>query len=641
MKKLTTLIWLFIPFALFTQVQNQEVTAYKTKYPHKKHIQIKDVQRVLISIDKNDSLIITTTHSSENIFLDRHANNYSNGSVSSSYFNKITDIKASSFEPVSETKYKEHKVKTFKTKKVLSSTVFFDDDQTMTFNYPSLIEGGKTKLEYVTRSVTPQLISAAYFGSYATTELFEYSFSHPVNVKMDFRLFNGADTLLTYTKTQKKKMITHHWELKNVQPLKNEGSTPSVLATIPHVYPIINSYTVDGKEIKLLGGIDELHNWYTSLLHQMKKDTDYAPLQNCVDSLVKDKTTDLEKVAAIYEFAQKDIKYVAYEDGLGGFVPRSPMTVYDRKYGDCKDMASLQVKMLELAGITGYVAWVGTRSKPYTYAELPTPGCDNHMIATYKDAHGKWYSLDATGTYSPFGYPSEFIQEKELMVHISDDTYKIVKVELVSGARNLFVDEVTMRLNGETLEGEGVASFNGYQVNDIKYRVLDKDSVKRSNALKSKLEKGSNKFFFTLKSYDLNQSDSGSVAYSFVIEDYVKKSGDEIYLNLNLERLLSTEKIDAKRENPLELDYLKHLSNRFVFDLEDKYDVTFLPKNKTGVYDGFNYSVTYERKGNQIIYELYIELNKIILEVEDFDQWNEMIKSLNKKYKEVVILKTK
>jgi len=546
-----------------------------------------------------------------------------------------------SLEPSGETKYKTHKVSEFKDKRLLSSSVFFDDNTTKSFFYPNLIEGGKTKLEYVTESTTPELIAGCYFGDYINTEFIEYTFSHPSSIKVSFKLFNGADTLLTYSQTEKKGIITHKWIAKNLEPMKNEGGAPSVLELIPHVYPIINSYQVDGKEIKVLGSIDELHNYYTTLLNQTPVDSNFSELQVVVDSVIKGKTTDLEKVEAIYEYAQKDIKYVAYEDGLGGFVPRSPMTVFDRRYGDCKDMASLQVKMLDLAGLTGNVAWVGTRSKPYTYQELPTPGCDNHMIGVYKSQDGRWYILDATGTYSPFGYPSEFIQDKELLIHLSEDEYEVYKVKIVNADRNRFVDSVSMKLNDGVIEAQGHASFSGYQFSDFKYQIVNKDSLQRFKRFKSRLEKGNNKFFFELDNYDLDGSSYGTVDYSFTLKDYLKSSGDEVYFNMNMVKLLSTEKIEDDRENALQLNYLKEYSLRFSIDLQNKYVVDFLPKDKKYESEGFSYSISYQQIGTKIYYSLDLNIDHMQIKSEDFEEWNKMIRGLNKKYKEVIILKTK
>ena len=95
--------------------------------------------------------------------------------------------------------------------------------------------------------------------------------------------------------------------------------------------------------------------------------------------------------------------------------------------------------MLKIAGIKGYLTWIGTRDIPYNYTELPTPFTDNHMILTYKNG-GKVYFLDATGQYLPLELPSSFIQGKEALVGIDSTEYEILKVPVIDADVNSHID---------------------------------------------------------------------------------------------------------------------------------------------------------------------------------------------------------
>ena len=48
---------------------------------------------------------------------------------------------------------------------------------------------------------------------------------------------------------------------------------------------------------------------------------------------------------------QNNINYVAFEDGLGGFIPRGAASVCDKRYGDCKDKSLLLVTLLRDEGL--------------------------------------------------------------------------------------------------------------------------------------------------------------------------------------------------------------------------------------------------------------------------------------------------
>lgn len=121
---------------------------------------------------------------------------------------------------------------------------------------------------------------------------------------------------------------------------------------------------------------------------------------------------------------------MAFEDGLGGFIPREAKTICDRQYGDCKDMANITTTMLKMAGIPAYLTWIGTRSIPYRYAEVPCPMADNHMICTYM-IDGTYYFLDATGKDTPLGTPTSMIQGKEAMIGLGAGKFEIITVPAV------------------------------------------------------------------------------------------------------------------------------------------------------------------------------------------------------------------
>ena len=186
-----------------------------------------------------------------------------------------------------------------------------------------------------------------------------------------------------------------------------------------------------------------MYNWYYSLVENVNVEPANAELVQLVNEITADKKTELEKVKAIYYWAQQNIKYIAFEYALGGFIPRESNEVFRKKYGDCKDNSSILYRMLEIAGIKGNLTWIGTRSIPYTYKEVPTPIVDNHMILSYEN-NGKTYYLDATGRYIKFGIPTSFIQGKEALVSYGKD-FKIKKVPVIEAKENAIIDTTFLR----------------------------------------------------------------------------------------------------------------------------------------------------------------------------------------------------
>src|SRR6185369_12627115 len=159
---------------------------------------------------------------------------------------------------------------------------------------------------------------------------------------------------------------------------------------------------------------------FISKLENTKDET----LKQLADSLIANVNTPREKATKIYQWVQANIKYIAFEDGLEGFVPRRAIDIYNHRFGDCKDMASILTALLQLSGLKAYFTWIGTRDIPYDYTDVPLPICDNHMIAAL-DVDTEWIFLDATDPNCIFGLPSSMIQGKQALISISKDDYKI------------------------------------------------------------------------------------------------------------------------------------------------------------------------------------------------------------------------
>jgi len=88
----------------------------------------------------------------------------------------------------------------------------------------------------------------------------------------------------------------------------------------------------------------------------------------------------LQEMEAVSDFVARQIRYVAVEVGIGAFQPHPAAEVYQFRYGDCKDKATLLLTMLEKLGVTGYPALIGTRGRMEANPEAPSLTSFNHMI---------------------------------------------------------------------------------------------------------------------------------------------------------------------------------------------------------------------------------------------------------------------
>jgi hypothetical protein len=128
---------------------------------------------------------------------------------------------------------------------------------------------------------------------------------------------------------------------------------------------------------------DRLARWYRRLIR-----TQLAP-----DQAIRRKTAELldgardrrERIARIFRFVTEETRYVGLEFGVHGYKPYRAGECFTRRFGDCKDKATLLLAMLDVAGVRAWPVLLRTRSAGEIPAEIPSLDIFNHMIAYLPD----------------------------------------------------------------------------------------------------------------------------------------------------------------------------------------------------------------------------------------------------------------
>jgi transglutaminase-like putative cysteine protease len=86
-----------------------------------------------------------------------------------------------------------------------------------------------------------------------------------------------------------------------------------------------------------------------------------------------------DRLREVLRLVQRDIRYLGVEIGASSHAPAAPDVVFKRRFGDCKDKATLVVAMLTALGIEAHPALVHTDGLAAT--AHATPHAFNHVIA--------------------------------------------------------------------------------------------------------------------------------------------------------------------------------------------------------------------------------------------------------------------
>lgn len=630
---------LFIGFFVFSTNAQNLLEEYKKQHPDFNELVLNDSQTYNFSIE-NNKLKVIQDNNYESVILTENGIQSNKESFSYSELVKLQSYDAYS---VIFDNGKERKIKVTQTNEIQSgqSSVFYDNVKERQLIFPNLEAGAKKVYHYQTEFVDPFLLHKFLFGSHLPVKNSTLEIRTDKNINIGYKIFNDPSNSIQFSRTEKKGKWIYKWTLKDVKPIKFEGNSPGFLYVVPHINVYIKDYMVNNNKVEVLDDVKKLYAYYKGFTKNLNQTEDPA-LKAIALQITKNLTHDDDKVKAIFYWVKDNIKYIAFENGYEGFIPREASLIHERKFGDCKDMASIITAMAKYANVKNvFISWIGTREIPYSYDELPTPAVDNHMIALYKKGE-EYIFLDATDKETLYGIPTAFIQGKEAL-YGEGDFYKIIPVPIVPAERNEILEQVKLKIEKDKLVGLGKIEFNGYNRSRILLRIGDATNKTRFEMIKSLVLKGNNKF--NLKDYtEENIKDRDKpyqINYNFDLGNYIVKVDKEMYVNLFLDKPLEKVIIEKDRSAKFEFEHLNYINTQYELDIPLNYMVKYLPKNFSLDNDYIKADIVYEVKNNTIFLNLRLKQKKLLLDKPDFELWNKMIKDLKNNYADTLILSEK
>lgn len=558
-----------------------------------------------------------------------------------SSFDKLEDLKVYTVNPQADGKTKTIETKEFTTINAKRSEVFYDDQQEVDITFLGLTIGSEAHVEYKLTSSENHFTDPMYFRHYLPIEQVIFELTVPEDMTVSFIEKNIPQGLYQYTKDEKRKETLHHWEAHDVPEEKDYSDAPSRNFYSPFILYKIDSYKSHGIETTYSKSVDDLYAWYTHNLRKVNQ-TLSPELKATADSICHNVTNEVDKIKAIYDWVKSNIRYVAFEAGMEGLIPRNADVVCSKRYGDCKDMSSLQYGLMKAVGLQPHLTWIGTRDISFIYSEVPLKNSDNHMINAVK-VNNQWIFLDATDPSGEYGLPSSHIQGKQALIGIDSNHYELVMVPVVSMKENAMSDTLVCTLEGNNLNVSNTSYYSGLPAGRVYNHLMYLTETEKEDYAKSVVKTVSNnailrKHFVPEKSKIKTQP----FKLDYTLPDYAKEAGKEKYVNLFLVKEWLNESItDAGRIAPV--DYKYNFSNVSVYQFitPEGYSLDYVPADSRYDHPHFFYRIRYEKttQGVNCIHEYGTNFPDLLMRKEDFESWNQMIKKLSLSYKESVVLK--
>lgn len=117
--------------------------------------------------------------------------------------------------------------------------------------------------------------------------------------------------------------------------------------------------------------------------------------------------TESEKIRVIYDYITEKIRYSNVSFRQSAYIPQSARNVVVHKLGDCKDVATACIALLNEVGIKAYHVLVNTRDQGFNKYVLPSIAFNHCVVAAETKEGMKYFDLTA------FNYPAGSIPRSD------------------------------------------------------------------------------------------------------------------------------------------------------------------------------------------------------------------------------------
>lgn len=632
---------LLMVVSIASNASAQSMDSIAAMFPGEMAVFSKFDEHLVLEFEKGKLIAHSDVEKEVFLLKDNAATYFNSGSVYHSYFNQLAAVEGYTLVPDGKG-YKTVKTKMMKTVPSESESVFYDDGKETEVNFTNLTKGAKTVLKYTTNHTEIHLLPKFFFQNYMPMLEASFSITYPKGVDLAAVQQGVPADWVKKTTEETRKTITVTYTARNVPRAKFFSDAPSFSYYAPHVVVYVKSYTdpSSGENVAVLKDADALNRYVYDFVKNVNK-TEDKNIKSKVDELTADVKTDAGKAAVIYKWVQNNIRYIAFEDSLGGFIPREAGLVFQRRFGDCKDMASLLRGMCKAAGMDARYVWIGTRSIPYSFKNIPIPGVFNHMICAVK-VDDKWVFLDGTDPILPYGAIPNAIQGKDALISGDADHYEAYHIPVTNGGISTIVDSSRVNIADEKMQGNISIQLSGYNAWDVKTILKYKNEGEKEKTFKNITQRGSNKYHQASFDYKVFDDPLKEVVISagFDLPDYVRKAGNDYYVNMNLLRNQVGDNTElADRNAPIERDYKEVDKQVVVLDIPKGYKVSYMPEAKHGNVDGIgSYSIQYNTDGKTITLLKELKMDALYIEPKQFKDLDSMVSALQNTYKESIVL---
>ncbi|ERM84065.1 hypothetical protein P872_00725 [Rhodonellum psychrophilum GCM71 = DSM 17998] len=361
------------------------------------------------TIQLNPDFSVTTKQFQSIHILEPKGLQHANINIYYDKFNKIENFEALLIDPVSGKTIRKIKLKDLSDASRVSGNTLYQDSRVKFFvmraqKTPVILE---VSLEVTNQGnfYFPDWRPVPHYNQKVTETSLEVIYPEDLGIRYKTHHLNSIPVFSGEGSTKSIK-----WEEKNLSPQKEGTEVDDPYLELAPIKFSMEGYGASMDSWAGLGSWMGLLNKNKDVLSPHFKSEVHALIQGVEDD-------PYEKISVLYQYLQKNYRYVSIQLGIGGWMSESADEVVKSKYGDCKALTMLMKAMLKEVGIPSQYTLVKA-GKAVEKIDLDFPSNQfNHVIlrVPQEDA-SKPLWLECTSNTLPAGYLGDFTRNRDVLV---------------------------------------------------------------------------------------------------------------------------------------------------------------------------------------------------------------------------------
>lgn len=348
---------------------------------------------------------------------------------------------------------------------------------------------------------------------------------------------------------------------------------------------------------------------FGKFVYALKQGRDKLPdhVKQAVHQIADGVSDPAEKIRKLYQYMQKNTRYISIQLGIGGWQPFDAAFVANKSYGDCKALTNYMYSLLKEVGINSYYTLVRAgKYSNYITADFPSQQFNHVILCVPLASDTMW--LECTSQTQQAGYLGDFTCDRYVLL-IDENGGKLIRTPKYGMNDNLQLRNINavLEING-TLNVKTTTRYSGLQQDDIHGMInnLSKDKVKE--LLHEQLDFATydiNKF-----DYDEDNSSPPSITekLDITVSNYATITGKRLFIVPNvMTRTGRRVSPDSTRKYDIQLGIEYKDVDSVTIELPAGYETEAMPKDVEIASKFGKYKCSVKLSQNKLLYYREIE----------------------------------